>query len=70
MKSKIATDRDNATRNASAFRSWDALMTSVHRDGYFPTLRRDHPAQWALGVLLEVEGIRVYWIGKGASRAA
>ncbi len=70
MKNNVATDRDQATRNATAFRSWDALMTSVRRDGYFPTLRRDHPAQVTLGVLLEIEGIRVFWIGKGASHAA
>ncbi len=70
MKTNIATDRDQATRNATAFRSWDALMTSVQRDGYFPTLRRDDAFQLALGVLVEAEGIRVFWIGKGARRAA
>ncbi len=70
MKLKIATTRDEATRKATAFPSWDALMTSVHRDGYFPTLRRDDAAQRRLGALLEAEGIAVYWIGRGASQAA
>jgi len=70
MKNNVATDRDQATRNATAFRSWDALMTSVHRSGYVPTLRRYDLAQRQLGVLLEAEGVRVFWIGRGASHAA
>ena len=70
MKSKIATDRDRATRNATAFRSWDALMTSVHQNGYVPTLRRNDLAQRRLGLLLEAEGVQVFWIGRGASHAA
>jgi hypothetical protein len=70
MYNNVATDRDQATRNATAFRSWDALMTSVHRDGYYPTLRRNDLAQRRLGLLLEAERVRVFWIGKGASHAA
>ena len=70
MKTKIATERDKATRNATAFRSWDALMNAHRVDGYFPTLNRENAQQVALGALIEAAGVPVYWIGKGARHAA
>ena len=70
MSNKILTDRDNATRKATAFRSWDAFLNAVQGDGYFPTLNRETANQRRFGALVEAEGIRVYWTGRAVRHAA
>ena len=59
----IADTKDKATREATAFQSWAELMRSVRLHGYVPTLSRGSARQAALGLLLELEGVRVFWVG-------
>jgi hypothetical protein len=53
---------DTLTRKATAFASYAALTADMDRTGYFPTLRRSHREQAALGRVLESEGRRVFWV--------
>jgi hypothetical protein len=53
---------DTLTRSATAFRSFADLLTSIEHNAYVPSLSRRNATQRELGVVLERQGHRVYWL--------